>query len=568
MAVASDPLAFDATELATLENIAAEIGFGLEKLRERHQLAATLRDQLLLSTAIEHSAESILISAPDGTILYANPAATRTSGYEREELVGANPRILQSGLQDRSFYERMWSTLLHGSSWQGVLVNKRKDGALYEEDVTISPVRADDGSLISYVAVKRDITQERLLTEHLDREVRDRDAIVEVMSDVERDHSVEETAQRFCQATTKFDFIDAASLALFQSDGGLQQLGSNSGATIDVENPEGLAAILASNRTDIELGPLLLTAGEVSRLSGSVAGNPLHTVVVTPVKWERNMIGVLLLGTTDDAWSKSVTNRFSHFEALAGYASTLIGRASVEFGQRHATTKRIRSIIANRSFTPVFQAFVEPRSGAVVGYEAQTRFADGMRPDVCFAEAHSVGLGSTLEAVCATAALEVAANLPEDLFLSLNFSPDAIANGKAAEVCSMTTRPIVLEVTEHTAIHDYEALVKSVASIPNVKLAVDDAGAGYTSLSHILQLRPEYIKLDISIVRDIDRDPARQAMAAGMCHFATSMGTVIIAEDIEREAEVATLMAIGKPKPGLKFLIQGYFYSRPGPLPA
>ena len=565
---ASDPLAFDDIELDTLENIAAEIGFGIEKLRERDQLSESLRDQLLLSTAIEHSAESILISAPDGTILYANPAATRTSGYEREELVGSNPRILQSGLQDRSFYERMWATLLHGSSWQGVLVNKRKDGALYEEDVTISPVRGDDGSLISYVAVKRDITKELLLTEHLDREVRDRDAIVEVMRDVERADSVEETAKRFCQAATKFDFIDFACLVLLQGDGGLQRLGLSAGAELNIDDPEGLATVLHAHREDVGVGPLLLTRAELERIGGSIDGAALRTGVMAPVLWERQLIGVLILGTADEAGAKMAPDRLGHFEALAGYAGTLIGSASVEFGQRHATTKRIRSIIASRAFEPVFQAFVEPRSGATVGYEALTRFSDGMRPDICFAEAHSVGLGSTLEAVCAAAALEAAAHLPEDLFISLNFSPEAIENGKAAEVCAATTRPIVLEVTEHTAIHDYDGLVRAVAAIPNVKLAVDDAGAGYTSLSHILQLRPEYVKLDISIVRNIDRDPARQAMAAGMCHFAASMGTVIIAEGIERQAEVATLMSIGKPLPNLKFLIQGYYYSRPGPLPA
>ena len=448
----------------------------------------------------------------------------------------------------------------------GVLVNRRKDGALYEEDVTISPVRSDDGQLLSYVAVKRDITQEVLLTENLSREVRDRDAIVEVMRDVDRGETIEETAARFCNATVKFEFIDIACLLLVQSDGELQSVGQSGVVPFNEEATAELLEVVRVNREKLNQGPLLVGSDDAIRVSSRLGAVKLRSAVLAPVRWEKKLIGVLVLGTIDEAGAKSAPERFGHFEALAGYAGTLMGSASVEFGQRHATTKRIRNIMQDSAFTPVSQAFVEPRSGAIVGYEALTHFSDGVRPDICFNEAHSVGLGSSLEAMCA-AALEAAKDLPPDIFICLNFSPEAIENGKAAEACSSTTRPIVLEVTEHTAITDYEALTRAVLTMPNVKLAVDDAGAGYTSLSHILQLRPDYVKLDISIVRNIDRDPARQAMAAGMCHFADTMGTVIIAEGIERQEEVEALLKIGEPLPNMKFLIQGYFHSRPGPLP-
>jgi len=421
--------------------------------------------------------------------------------------------------------------------------------------------------LLSYVAVKRDITQEVLLTENLSREVRDRGAIVEVMRDVDRGETIEETAARFCNATVKFEFIDIACLLLVQSDGELQSVGQSGLVPFNEEATAELLEVVRVNREQLDQGPLLVGSDDVIRVSSRLGAVALRSAILAPVRWEKKLIGVLVLGTIDDAGAKSAPERFGHFEALAGYAGTLLGSASVEFGQRHATTKRVRNIMEDRAFTPVFQAFVEPRSGAIVGYEALTRFSDGVRPDICFNEAHSVGLGTSLEAMCAGAALDAAKDLPPDIFISLNFSPEAIENGKAAEVCSSTTRPIVLEVTEHTAITDYEALTRAVLTMPNVKLAVDDAGAGYTSLSHILQLRPDYVKLDISIVRNIDRDPARQAMAAGMCHFADTMGTVIIAEGVERQAEVDALLKIGETLPNMKFLIQGYFYSRPGPLP-
>ena len=115
-----------------------------------------------LTLAIEQSREIIVITAPDGAILYVNPAFTRATGFTREEAVGQNPRLLRSGLHDAAFYRTMWTTLLDGRTWEGQLVNKRKDGSLYTEQASISPVRDLAGRIVHFVAVKHDITQELL----------------------------------------------------------------------------------------------------------------------------------------------------------------------------------------------------------------------------------------------------------------------------------------------------------------------------------------------------------------------------------------------------------------------
>jgi two-component system, cell cycle sensor histidine kinase and response regulator CckA len=120
-----------------------------------------------LAMAVEQAAETIVITDVDGTILYANPAFTRITGYTCEEAVGQNPRILKSDKQDEEFYRGMWSTLTAGKVWSGHLINKRKDGSLYEEDATISPVRNAAGTVINYVAVKRDVTHEAMLERQL-----------------------------------------------------------------------------------------------------------------------------------------------------------------------------------------------------------------------------------------------------------------------------------------------------------------------------------------------------------------------------------------------------------------
>jgi len=144
-------------------NVKQVIEYGLD-VTERKRAE---EERLRLATAIEQSAESIVITDKDGTIQYVNPAFANTSGYSREEAVGRNPRILKSGKQDRGFYEEMWTTLTNGRVWTGRLINKKNDGTLYEEDATISPIKDESGEILSYVAAKRDVTHQVLLENQL-----------------------------------------------------------------------------------------------------------------------------------------------------------------------------------------------------------------------------------------------------------------------------------------------------------------------------------------------------------------------------------------------------------------
>lgn len=113
-----------------------------------------------LATAVEQAAETIIITDLNGTILYANPAFQRTSGYTCAEAVGQNPRVFKSGKHDAAFYRQMWDVLKRGEVWTGHFINRRKNGTLYKEEATISPIRNAAGTIVSYVAVKRDVTRE------------------------------------------------------------------------------------------------------------------------------------------------------------------------------------------------------------------------------------------------------------------------------------------------------------------------------------------------------------------------------------------------------------------------
>ena len=206
----------------------------------------------------------------------------------------------------------------------------------------------------------------------------------------------------------------------------------------------------------------------------------------------------------------------------------------------------ILATIADRAFRPVFQPIVELRLDEIVGYEALTRFNDGTDPEVVFAQAAVVGLGIELEIVTLEASLSASRDLPESTWLNLNASPDLImARQPLLRLIRGSSRHLVIEVTEHTAILDYAAFRAAVAELgPDVELAVDDAGVGFSSLRHILELSPAFVKLDRWLVKDLQDDRPRQAMIVALRHFSRATGCRLIAEGIEVERELTALQSL------------------------
>ena len=139
------------------EQLEQEIAWRKQVEAERH----------LLFEAINQSDESVVITDENGNIVFVNPAFERLTGYSKQEVLGQNPRILQSGKHDKNFYKELWKTILNGKTWHGELINKRKDGTLFIEKASISPVFDDTGKIVNFIAVKHDVTQQRSLEEQL-----------------------------------------------------------------------------------------------------------------------------------------------------------------------------------------------------------------------------------------------------------------------------------------------------------------------------------------------------------------------------------------------------------------
>jgi EAL domain-containing protein (putative c-di-GMP-specific phosphodiesterase class I) len=205
-------------------------------------------------------------------------------------------------------------------------------------------------------------------------------------------------------------------------------------------------------------------------------------------------------------------------------------------------------------------------TGRSAGCEALARFADaGSRPPSdWFAEAFEVGLGVDLELAAVGNALAATAYVPADHYVSINVSPESVLSGRVGPLLEAAKRQgIVLEVTEHARVDDYAALHDALAELrPFARIAIDDVGAGYSSLRHIIALEPDILKLDMSLTRDVDSDPARRALAGAMVNFASRIGASIVAEGIERADEARVLRDLGVAYG------QGYLFSRPMPLVA
>ena len=530
-------------------------------LTEHHRAELEMRR---LSAAIEHSADSVMITDATGAIEYVNPAFEKISGYSRDEVLGQNPRILKSGVQDVAFYGLMWATLKSGSPFSADITNRRKDGTLYQEESVVSPIRNAAGTVTSYVAVKRDVTRSRASESIQQRLARDRAIIAAALAELQVLPTPAATAAAICRQVLALGRVSSASLAYFTLEGPVLSLAFERADGVPVRLralPLQRSQVL---RERADEGPWVETWVRrpwhpYDRLQAELRTTAL---AYAPVRVGGRLIGLLTVTSEGTSAIAELTEYLPALLDFAGFAGALVGPAVAELTEVGHARERIALTIKKGAFRPVFQPVVDLMTGSHIGYEALTRFSSGTPPDLVFADARGAGLEAELELVTLAAAIEAAHGLPAGAWLGLNVSPSLITAGqRLAGVLRMADRPVVVEVTEHVAVDDYAALRAALAKFrPRVRVAVDDAGSGVANFSHIVELRPAFVKLDIGLVRGIDTDLTRRALMVGLLHFAAESASQTIAEGVETEEEFAMLQALGVP------LAQGYLLGRPAPV--
>jgi PAS domain S-box-containing protein len=518
-------------------------------------------DREALARALDQATESVLITDLDGVITYANPAFERVSGYGRDEVIGQNARLLSSGVQPPSFYGAMWAALTSGVPWVAEFVNRHKDGSDFTEEAVITPIRDASGVVTSYLSVTRDVTVARAVMERATELAHERALIADSLRRLQAGITLEQTARAICAQVASMSGLIAAQIFLFDLEGRALPIGF-----VVAGQPDPPLVRLPAERSQMlferaSKGPWIepWTARPGHPYDELLSGLGVHLAAYAPVRHDAHVVGFIVIDASESVDESAVADALPALVEFADITGGLIGRTVAERFRVSLRRDAILEIIAAQAFHPVFQPIVDIERDVIVGHEALTRFDDGVPPDVRFAEAAALGLDGELELATLKASLAAAADLPKGEWLNLNVSPALILAGDALRsLIKGSARRLVLEVTEHSRVASYPVLLEAMTRLgPNVEFAVDDAGAGFASLRHILELRPAFVKLDRWLIADLETDSARQAMIVGLRHFARATGCLLIAEGIETEGELAILQALNIR------LGQGYLLGRP-----
>ena len=389
----------------------------------------------------------------------------------------------------------------------------------------------------------------------VEQQVRDRVVVTDLLRRVRVEAAPELTAAALCRELTRVRGVSSAAVVGFAAEALPLAVSGRLPVAAGWPLPRHVADAL---RARADGGPWVTDQDEGGFLADPAAAYTAYS----PLRSRGSLAGLLVIAGHVSPRVDPVEARARQLEAavdFAAVASVLLCSALEQWASTCSARAQLEWVLGGDAFRPVFQPIYDVESGEVVGYEALTRFTDGAPAEPRFAEAVAVGLGLEIEAVTLAAAIHGAALLPDGAWVSVNVSPAFLLQRKRlVQAIHASPRPLVLELTEHDPIDDYPAIRAAVDRLGSpVQLSIDDAGTGYACLNHVLSLRPDFVKLDRAWVRDIDTDPARQALVAGLVHFTSRTGAVLIAEGVETDAELDVISRLGVP------LAQGFLLGRP-----
>ena len=563
--------------------------FGISRdITQQKQVEAKLQ---LAASVFTHSREGIMITAADGTIIDVNDAFIRITGFGREEVIGRNPRLLNSGRQDKAFYAGLWGDLIAKGHWYGEVWNRRKSGEVCAMMQTISAVRDAKGEVQQYVSLFSDITA---LKEHESQleHIAHYDALTRLPNRVllaDRLHQGMAQAQRRGQQLS-VAYLDLDGFkAVNDSHGheaGDQLLialatrmreALREGDTLARLGGDEFVAVLA------DLADVAASVPMITRLLASVA-QPVH--IVSPsgealLLQVSASVGVTFYPQTENVDAEQLLRQADQamYQAkLAGKNRFHVFDAEQDRSVRghHESVEHIRRALTEREFVLYFQPKVNMRTGAVIGAEALIRWQHPQRgllsPAVFLPviEDHpmSIELGEwVIHSALTQRAHWQSAGL--DIPVSVNISARQLQQSdfvlRLGEILAMhpDVRPgdLELEVLETSALEDLVHVSQVILACQEigVSFALDDFGTGYSSLTYLKRLPVAVLKIDQSFVRDMLDDPDDLAILEGVIGLAGAFRRQIIAEGVETIAHGEMLLQLGCE------LAQGYGIARPMP---
>ncbi len=552
-------------------------------LTERKNAEAQLKK---VSLAVEQSQSSIVITDTNGTIEYVNEAFLTNSGYLMHEVLGENPRILQSGTTPPRVFSEMWQTLVRGQVWKGELVNRRKDGTCYTEHAVIAPLRQEDGRITNYVAVKDDITASKE-----DKEAINTLVYYDVLTGLPNRRFLLERLQH---AVAAFDRNHREGALIL----------------IDLDNFNRVNDAYGHDSGDQLLKQVALRLKSCVRESDTIArpGGDEFIVLIEDLSdhaheaaSQAQAVCETILGRISAPYSINAVDLtstasigISMFSGnngtddvlrradLAMYRAKSSGRNTMRFfdpEMQEAVTRRaqleadLREALIGEQFLLHYQAQI--KNHEIIGAEALIRWIHPVRGPVSPADFIPVAEEGTLILSIGHWVLQAAckklhdwSNRPglDTLTLSVNVSARQFKQPDFVEEVTRLLRQygtnperLKLELTENLLLDNVEDTIAKMSALKSlgVSFALDDFGTGFSSLAYLKRLPLDELKIDQGFVRDMLDDANDAAIARMVIALGISMGLEVIAEGVESREQQAYLAEHGC------MAYQGYLFSRP-----
>jgi diguanylate cyclase (GGDEF)-like protein/PAS domain S-box-containing protein len=569
--------------LPLFEEIKQDISFALNKIEKD-------KENALLRKVIDNSKMWLLITDSDGTIEYVNQYVIDLTGYTKEEIIGKNPRIFKSGVQDIKFYQELWDTILLGKPFSAMFVNKTKDGRLIYIDQTIYPIKLK-GEILKFVSVGEDITQEKVLSEEIEK-YKYYDSLTGLPNFISFKIHLSEIIKNKIYKKFGLILIDIYNMSVINASYGFEtgnEILKEITKNLKKEFSNGYVARIESDEFAIIIPNIKNESILIYKIRNALDKDLNTSKGKIHISYNASIV---LYNEDGQTFEELYNNAVIALNIAKKEGENVIkfyeSQLSKKLEEYLEAEKIVEKAFKKKLFKFYFQPYFKSEDFSLAGFEALVRMVDEdgtVYPPIKFIDYLENSKYITkfeewiLEEVFQKIKKFNSLNDKKDITISLNLSSKGLlgysSNLTSDEILDksfikkLKSMPVevqnnlVIEITERNVIKDIEKSKKIFKDIKdlnkNIKIAIDDFGTGYSSLTYLRDLAIDILKIDMSFVRNITRSRQDLSLIKFIIGLAKDFGLKTIAEGVETEEQVKLLSLLGAD------YLQGFYFAKPMP---